>query len=151
MHRNSAFARNRRTPRGTYGGVKGLLQWVRAEHPAAYRALEKSRPELLRADGLAGLGDAASVVTNVTDQANKIAAAVLPFLQLNAQRKLLNAQVTRAKQGLPPLDVSQVQLPAARVEVDAGANIGKYARWAGIAGLGLLAYFVLRGSMRAQR
>lgn len=147
----SKFVRNRRTPAGSYGGVKGLLQWIRREHPSAYASMVRERPQLLRAaDGLDGLG-AAGATASLVDKANQIAASVLPFLQLSAQRKLLNAQVARAKQGLPPLDISQVQLPATRVEVDAGTNVASIGRWVGIGALGLVAFLALRAGLRAQR
>lgn len=143
------FARGRRTPPGSYGGVKGLLQWVSKAHPQAYASIKRTQPELIaEAAQLSGMGDA---ISTATDKATQIAAAVLPFLQLDAQRKLLKAQVERAKQGLPPLDVTGIKLPAARVEVDAGSNVSRYAKYAGVALLGLGALYVLSAGMRAQR
>lgn len=146
------FAAGRRTPRGKVAGVKGLVQWIRQTHPRAFAQLQRSQPSLIaQAAQLDGLGDVAApgMVDRIADTANKLAGAVLPFLQLDAQRKLLKAQVDRAKRGEPPIDTSQITLPATRVEIDAGAglragagNFGMLA--AGALGLGLLAWWMSR-------
>ena len=147
--RKTGFARGRRAPAGSYVGAKGLLQWVSKAHPKAYANLKRTQPDLIASTAqLSGLGDATSTVS---DKVTQIANAVLPFLQLNAQRKLLNAQVSRAKAGLPPLDVSNMQLPASRVEFDAGNNISRFAKYGAIAGLGLLGLYIVYSGMRAQR
>lgn len=152
MPKKVNFSPSRRTPRGSYGGVRGLLDWLSSNYPAAYAGVKRTRPDLLTsAVVLNGLGDVSATGGALADKINQIAQAALPFLQLNAQRKLLNAQVARAKQGLPPLDVSNVTLPAARVEVDTGRNVSKYVKLAGAGLLALGALYVLRGGMRAQR
>lgn len=130
------FSSTRRTPAGSRRGVAGLLGWIKTAHPAAFAKLQASRPDLVKTGAqLDGLGDAASpsVVDKVANTASQIANAVLPFLQLNAQRKLLNTQVKRASQGLPPLEVSNLQLPAARVEFDAGAGLSRWVKYGAIA------------------
>lgn len=140
------FAAGRRTPAGSRRGAAGLVDWIKVAHPAAYEKLQQSRPELLTtATQLDGLGDAAApgVVDKIANTATQIANAVLPFIQLNAQRKLLNTQVKRAAQGLPPLEIDNLQLPASRVQFDAGENISKWVKYAGLGALGLLAYFML--------
>lgn len=156
MQPRRPFATNRRTPRGKSSGVRGLLQYVKTAHPDAYANLVATRPDLVRSGAqLDGLGDtgAPSLIDKAASTANSIANAVLPFLQLNAQRKLLEAQVSRAKQGLPPLEVKNLQLPAARVEVDAGegirAGFARYGKWLAIGALGLGALLLMRRRRRA--
>lgn len=140
------FSTSRSTPAGSRRGVAGLLGWIKTAHPAAYVKLQSSRPDLVKVGTqLDGLGDAASpsLVDKVAGTATQIANAVLPFLQLNAQRKLLNTQVKRAAQGLPPLETSNLTLPASRVEFDAGPGVSSWVKYGaiGVGVLGLL--FVL--------
>ncbi len=144
------FARGRRTPGGSRRGVAGLVGWIKTAHPAAFVKLQQSRPDLLNtATQLDGLGDASSpgMVEKITSTASQIANAVLPFIQLNAQRKLLNTQVKRAAQGLPPLDVSNLQLPASRVEFDAGTNVSRWVKYGAI-GAGVLGLVYLLSRRR---
>lgn len=140
------FARDRRVPRGSSGGVPGLVQWIRQAHPMAFRELARTRPQLLRqAAQLNGLGTVAQPSGGgLVQTANNIAAAVMPFLQLDAQRKLLKLQVERAKRGEPPIDTTQLTLPAARVEIEAGQAVRTGMKWGGIAlGAALIGAFWL--------
>jgi len=138
------FSSARRTPAGSRRGAAGLLDWIKRAHPAAFAKLQQSRPDLVKVGGqLDGLGDMSSATSSLAQTASQIANAVLPFIQLNAQRKLLNTQVKRAAQGLPPLEVDNLQLPASRVQFDAGENVSKFVKWGGIAALVLGGVYLL--------
>jgi hypothetical protein len=138
------FAAGRRTPAGSRRGVAGLLGWIKAAHPTAYVKLEQTRPDLVKAGAqLDGLGDVSSTVANITNTAGQIANAILPFIQLDAQRKLLKTQVQRAAQGLPPLEMSNLSLPAQRVEFDAGANVSTGVKYLLLGGAGIAVLWLL--------
>lgn len=69
-------------------------------------------------------------------------ARLLPVLASTYQQKqLLSVQVERARNGLPPLDVSQYA-PGVNVGVDEKTRT--LLMWGGIAALGLLAYMATR-------
>lgn len=59
----------------------------------------------------------------------------------DAQRRLLNVQIQRAQQGLPPLDSSQYGLG---VSVGASPDLTRLAWVVGLGALGLLALFAAR-------
>jgi hypothetical protein len=64
--------------------------------------------------------------------------AALPILATTAQqRQLLQVQVDRAKQGLPPLDTSQYAIGA---QVGMDANTRNLVMWGGLAVLALAFY-----------
>jgi hypothetical protein len=65
-------------------------------------------------------------------------ARLLPVLASTYQQKqLLQVQVDRAKQGLPPLDASQY---AGGVQVGMAPELQKMLMWGGIAALGIFAF-----------
>lgn len=129
------FARSRRTPtaRISARGARGMLQWIKRAHPAVYAKLERSRPELIdeakALGGLAATPAAAAAAPSLAERAANVAqavsSAVLPFLQLDSQRRLLRAQTERAIRGEPPLDVTNLQLPSTRVDIEAGPDTRK--------------------------
>jgi hypothetical protein len=124
----SPFARGRRVPRELIRepGGAGLLRWLARTHPKALEQALRAHPDLTSAATLGALGQAGAAAPSRLDRlaqnAQAIAAAVVPFLQLEAQRKVLKLQVQRAAEGKPPLDASAIELPAARVEVEAGSR-----------------------------
>lgn len=86
-----------------------FVQWLRKTQPRLY-ALAKQRigePPT----GLGALGQEATTTTNggtwfsnLTDTLSTLATTYLPYKQ---QKDLLDVQLERARQGLPPLDTSQ--------------------------------------------
>lgn len=136
------FSRQRRTPTGVIRarGAAGLARWLARAHPAALKKALAANPQLL--------GDLGQAAPTLADKATQLAQAVLPFLQLDVQRRLLRTQVKRAEQGLPPLDTSQIDLPAARVEVDVEAGQGTRKGLVGLAGAVILGALLLFSGRR---
>lgn len=119
-------------------GVQGFLQWVKARQPYLYRRIEKQLPKA----GLAGLADTplatvavdASLVSTTglpTSSSSPAIGDILKNLlmgagqvvltkqQLDAQKKILNLQLERARAGLPPADIDPTQygLPGPNVKL----------------------------------
>ncbi len=68
-------------------------------------------------------------------------ARLLPVLaSTHQQKQLLEVQVQRAKQGLPPLDATQY---AGGVQVGLAPDVQKMLMWGGIVALAVLAFAVL--------
>src|SRR5262245_10743657 len=100
----------------TATGQKGFFLWLRQAMPRVYTSLSQ---ELADANQLHGLGitppDPVAMRTSepvsrplsqtVVDIANVLAQGYLTKKQIDAQNKILNVQLDRAKQGLAPLDI----------------------------------------------
>lgn len=111
----------------TTPGKKGFLLWMKANQPVLYDAYAKrmnTRAGTMK--GLRGLGDgtdpynlavadpvaattAAPATSNWVDSIKSaftgVAQIVLGGVQLNNQKKILDMQLQRAQQGLPPLNI----------------------------------------------
>lgn len=141
------FSRRRRAPRGVIKakGPASLARWIARAHPAALKKAMAANPQLFAA---AGLGSIAAGAPSLVDKATSIANAVLPFIQLEAQRKLLKVQVKRAEQGLPPLDTTNIDVPAARAEVDVGPGTRSMVTKVGLGLAALAALWLFLGRRR---
>jgi hypothetical protein len=114
-----------------------FLSWLQVNKPDVYGLMKIMRKDLITTGPLSGLGDSTdpNSVTDwaagVTNFLTQVAPAVLQF---KSQQSLINANLERAKQGLPPLDASSVT---------PGVNIGispqtqQLLMWAGIGALAL--------------
>lgn len=112
-----------------------FLSWLQVKQPSVYGLMKVMRKDLLTTGPLSGLGDstdpasATDWVASVTGFLTQVAPAVI---QLKSQQSLINANLERAKQGLPPLDASSVT---------PGVNLGlspatqSLLMWAGIGAL----------------
>lgn len=156
MNEKIRFVSSRRVPPGRSPGVKGFVSWIRQEHPKAYAELRWQHPKLIdQANQLDGLGDVAptsgsSVLEKASNIATQIASVVQPFLQLDAQRKLLKVQTQRAAAGLAPLDTSQISLPPTRVQIDAGPSVTALKKPL-LIGLGIVGAFALWKLLQPRR
>ena len=118
-------------PRG-YKAVKpapaqAFMAWVRREHPILFRAAEKQASK-------AGLGqvEAKTAGTGLTiwqRLVNTVTDIAPQYLQYQAQKDLLEVQLQRASQGLPPLDPTSYA-PAVQVSIDpVQAQLAAEAAW----------------------
>ncbi len=108
-----------------------FLQWLAKFNPTAYReatadasrSIARSSRSIL--GGLGGWWDAmGSALTSITADAAGAAKTVIPaLLQYKTQRKVMAVQLARAQQGLAPLDVSQLRLPAMQVQVSPSPQV----------------------------
>lgn len=145
--------------------VWSFMEWFRASSPAMYDALLARAPELtdpvqVVTSGaldpksstkslLSGLDETTTEVTTTSAPATDWGTQILDFTksvfpvyyQHRAQRDILEANLKRAEQGLPPLDPSGV---APQVNFGLSPGVQKLAMW-GIGGL------ILMGLIRAVR
>ena len=140
-------------------GVPGLVRWIKMTHPPVYRALAE---RLAVSRGLKGMGlispadDLSEVSVNVKKIAdtggagvantilNTVKDLVSVGLPLYQQNKVFDLQLSRAKQGLAPLDTSAISDASAfRVGIDSATrNTGLMV--AGLAAAGLIGFALLR-------
>lgn len=159
-----------RPKKGAAPGLPGFLAWLAATHPKAYDYVRVSVPDYaadiegLRsgASELRGLGldlsfDApnpdmptvnipapdTSVWSQIATAVSQAAAAYVPLAQ---QKKLLDLQVERARQGLPPLDTSQYESATAGVQFGVNRSTQNTVLMvaAGLGGLFLLSQLMKR-------
>jgi len=110
----SKIAQIRPTKSGAKG-TKGFLTWLRDRAPQYYRpVMEEFSNGQLSGLGITGPGDteAASeapiphtVADTIKDIISGVSMAYLTVQQMNAQKKVLDLQLDRAKAGLAPLDI----------------------------------------------
>lgn len=157
----------------TATGTRGFMMWLRERQPYLYQRIEKKIP----AKQLAGLGiapgeptfqpvsvdpllvslpstpttsGAADMLKNLLLGAGQV---YLTKTQLDAQKKILDLQLERARNGFPPADIDPTQygLPAPNVKLGLDADTKKMLMiGGGIAG-GLLALYLLFGGRRRRR
>lgn len=134
-------------------GTKGFLQWVQTRLPRLYSDIKR---EFQDANQLAGLGlglvDPTSMATTAPtssslsqtfmDIAQVAAQTYLTKTQIDAQKKILNMNLDRAKQGLTPLDINPANygLPGPSVGVGMTEDTKKFLMFGG---LGLAALFLV--------
>lgn len=108
-----------------------FLDWLKKWHPPLYAAVAE------RVSSLAGLGDfdIDSIVSAVQDLAPKV-------LQVYSDKKTLDAQLARARQGLPPIATA----PAQQVSTAPGSI--NWPVWLVVGGLGLGGAFLFINSRR---
>lgn len=106
-----------------------LVGWLRVHFPHAFAGLAREYPHLL-----SGLGDTmpagASAPANAAGSSGasqpwyaSLATAAAQFLPLYQQQQLWKMQVSRAAQGLPPINADQIAPPGVPVKVGIDKNI----------------------------
>jgi len=139
----------------TRTGIDGLIEWLRKYQPAL---LAKVGPKLQRMQ-LSGLGlgdDPSSTTSTFADTLKQLLAtgaqAYLTKTQLDAQKKIIDLQVTRAQHGLEPLDIDPTTMGVPNFSVGVSKDTKNLALWlAGGAGLLVLASILTRPRRRARR
>lgn len=86
---------------------KLFARWVQANDPFLFE-VAKARYDLEQGENLAGFSD---FFTSLTDTVKNVAPSLI---NLQSQKKILDIQLKRANQGLPPLDTAQYS-PVIRV------------------------------------
>lgn len=129
-----------------------FLNWARRKHPMV--VLTSLEVEKRRSGGVGAWTD---VITSMFSTVKEVAP---DLLKIDAQRRIFNAQLKRAEQGLPPLDVEQYS-PTVKVSADitpemtsaakevgfdiVSKSIDKYKTGFLIAGAVLIGLMVFRG------
>lgn len=139
------------------GGMKGFLAWLQKTQPRIHERLS----EQLRSTELSGLGvtapdqtstapAATSTVDKIKDMILALSQGYLTFEQMNAQKKVLDLQLSRAQQGLPPLnlDMQQYGLTGPSINVGMSADTKKVLMYGGI---GLAAVLLLPKFLRGRK
>jgi len=127
-----------------------FLTWVRENHPGLYNAVMERAVRQTYEGKLAGLGEDAqpTLWSKFMDGAVKLGAT---YLTLKNQRDALKLNMTRAEQGLPPIDPgitapvirTQIDLPPDVIEKitsEAGLGLNKILLFGGAA---LLAFMII--------
>ncbi len=137
------LGRGRKAKGNTAGSRQAFMVWLKKTHPPVYAAA-------MRNVGMAGLGQATPATVETPSVWDKIVSTVqqvLPvYVTSRAQKAVLDAQLTRAKMGQPPLDTSQYA-PTVRVETPgvekAASKVQTYLIWGGVALAGVAGLFFL--------
>jgi len=123
--------------------------FLQREYPAAYKTLQEKRPDLIAA-GLSGLGAEKTWAETIGGWGTQILDVVSKALPVYQQQKIMSAQLKRAEAGLPPLDISQLEIPGIPIQVkmpeavEAGIIGGlSAAKLALFAGAGLLIFMLI--------
>ena len=108
---------------------KQFIEWLNAKDPMILRLAKKRYDiKLQRAgvNGLAGLGeDAPAKKPSFWETLAETAKSVLPSLvTMPLQKKILDIQIKRADQGLPPLDAAQYVAPI-KIQADVSPETEK--------------------------
>ena len=146
------------TANGLTPAQNQFLIWLKNNHPRLFAAVQRK----VKAGQLAGLGATASSTSTSSGGTNlwgQITGAIsnlgTAYLTYTTQQKVLDTQLQRAKQGLPPLNASQLQMPANQVQVGVSSQTGQqiasgltqgmkaYALPLGIAAVGLVAVMAM--------
>lgn len=105
-------------------GARGYLKWLKISQPRIYRGiLPKLQGPKLQATSISGLGDTTadptatastapapqSWIDNIKQLVTGAAQIYLTKEQLDQQKKITDMQLSRAQQGLPPLNINPAQ------------------------------------------
>lgn len=135
----------------TQTGTKGLFLYLRQQFPDVYQQVAK---QISQAGSLAGFGDiepaaaassappSSSLADTIKQIANTVASGYLSIEQQKAQSKILDAQISQAQKGLPPLNIDPraYGLPGAPPAQSMLASIPPWGIWAALAAVGLLIF-----------
>lgn len=113
----------------TTPGTQGFLMWLRERQPYLYRrikgkiATEPTLGDVVGADRLVATAQPAAPTSSTADFLKNLVLGAGQVLltkeQLKAQQKILDLQLERARQNLPPADIDPTQygLPAPSVQI----------------------------------
>lgn len=138
-------------------GAKGFLNWLKRYQPAIYARIGKKADAIT----LAGLGltsptdpatgastamMSSTVADRLKDLVTVAAQVYLTKEQMDANKKILDFQLSRAQQGLAPLDINPAQygVPTPSVSVGMADDVKTYLKWGGLVGGGYLLLKALR-------
>lgn len=142
-------------------GTKGALEYIKRAMPRTYAHIERELRATGQLKGLGAVGLVAtateappsnSLVDTIKEIANVAAQAYLTREQMQSQQKILDVQLQRAQQGLPPLNIDPTTygLPQPSIGVGLDAGTTKTLLWVG-GGLALALMLGLIGGGRAAR
>lgn len=129
--------------------MRGFFAWLGTVQPAIARAayIKLARPAVLGDLGITAPDAvtttqapvAQSTADKIKDIVLGVSQAYLGYEQMRAQSKVLDAQLARAKAGLPPLDLNMEQYGLTGPQVSVGLSpTTRTLLIAGAAGLGLV-------------
>ena len=139
----------------TVPGAKGFLLYFKQAQPQIYAELLKR----LGSQSLSGLGDLVDT-TPATPPSNTWSDTLSKLLtsasqvyiaknQLDAQNKIIDTQLARAKQGLPPLNINPAQYGITpTVSVGVAPGLQTMLLWGG---LGIAGIFLISSFMKHRR
>lgn len=97
--------------------ARKFLEWVKATHPRLYAAAEK-KAGVTNGAGLAAVETKAQEGGGALDRLLSTIQTIAPmYIQARAQQQVLDVQLDRMRQGLPPLNATEYA-PAVQVGVD---------------------------------
>jgi hypothetical protein len=135
-------------------GAKGFLQWLQKAQPWLYAKVKGKVPSFVGGLGLTAetaQTGSASATSSWSDTLKNLltgaSAAYLTKTQLDAQKKILDMQLTRAQQGLSPLDIDPSLYGLSGPSVNVGLT-GDTQKLLMYGGLGLLGFFLLSRFMK---
>lgn len=129
--------------------IVAFADWLKVSNPDIYEAVMQSRPDILMPEfaiaGLGGLSDVAQPTTDtipITDWGKTTIDFLSPLIGVYSQKQLIDVNVKRAEQGLPPLTDTSAFAPTINVNLPTSAqqqigDIGKVIT-VGLLGLGAL-------------
>lgn len=134
---------------GNPRGVRGFFAWLGTVQPQIARAalIKLSRPAVLGDLGITAPTEvtasqapvAQSTADKIKDIVLGVSQAYLSYEQMRAQKKVLDAQLSRAQAGLPPLDLNMEQYGLTGPQVQVGlSSTTRTLLIAGGVGLGLV-------------
>ena len=140
-------------------GTKGFLQWMRIALPQTYRSVKK---DLQQSASMSGLGliepvqtaseqpMSSSLATTLREIAQVAAQAYLTKEQIDAQQRIVNVQLTRAQNNLPPLNIDPQTygLPAPSIGFGLTGDTRQLLMWGGGIALGV---YLLASMMKGRR
>ena len=140
-------------------GTKGFLQWMAVALPRTYRGVKRDLQVSAQVSGLGLIEPTAtateapmssSLATTLKEIAQVAAQAYLTREQVQAQQKILNLQLERARQGLAPLNIDPTTygLPSPSVGVGLTADTKQLLTWGAIGAGALFLFSTLIGGKR---
>lgn len=178
------FVRASRTRAGfghpnTVDNFRKFWLWTKSNNPAFFEAVKREAPHLMTIKGRAleagppGLGgliqDPIRIYSDelgalpgpqiatpkpTTSWADKLFSIAGGLVGIYQQKKVMDLQIKRAEQGLPPLDISQITPPTVSVQVDLPPEIKQgiktTQKWLmpALIGGGLLLFMMMQGKRR---
>lgn len=114
-----------------------FVNWLRVNEPIVFQSAKNA------ANNAVGLSAADTAEGNWWDSFVGAAKQLVPVIvQAKSQKKILDVQLRRAQQGLPPLDAGQIA-PTVRVQAGLTPSMKKILIPSLAIGAGLLFYFMM--------
>lgn len=102
-------------------GTKGFFEWLKDKQPQLYaKVAEGFQPPQVGVGGMYDIAEdpatkttetpmSTGIMSSITNLVNVAAQGYLTKQQMDAQKQLLDVQLQRASQGLPPLNINPAQ------------------------------------------